>query len=294
MRIAVFLDVDNTLTEDFIQKQYAQALDCVPEYQELESKFEKDTNSQAFGDAIVKLFASKTFTEKKAKEVYDKVRKQKWTDGLLKRSDIDKYLVSSGPSYYINELAKEYDIPSENIRCSNYRFSREAPYTIDSCEAVNDQNKAGFVEEKKGKYDITIGVGDREKNDGPFLSQVTIPLLRAQTNDYISFSDFQSVNLVLNSLLKVAQADVADERLVDLLKEKCKQNPKLIEDIQKTYPSEPVDLDSYIQSLSIGKTLTLLKNKSLPTILGWLAGIFTAGFGAGVVIGKLVGGSGGK
>jgi hypothetical protein len=40
--------------------------------------------------------------------------------------------------------------------------------------------------------------------------------------------------------------------------------------------------------------LTLLKNKSLPTILGWLAGIFTAGFGAGVVIGKLVGGIGGK
>jgi phosphoserine phosphatase len=294
MRIAVFLDVDNTLTEDFIQQQYAQALDCVPEYRQLEAQFERNLDSQAFGDAIVKLFAPKNFTEKKAKEVYEKVRKQAWTDELLKRSDIDKYLVSSGPSYYIDQLAKEYDIPPENILCSIYLFSHEAPYTIESCKAVSNQKKAEFVAERKGKYDISIGVGDSERNDGPFLSQVTIPLLRARGSSYISFSEFQSVNLVINSLLKIAQAEVPDGELLELVKAKCKQNPKLIEDIQKTYPSEPVDLDSYIQSLSIGKTLTLLKNKSLPTILGWLAGIFTAGFGAGVVIGKLVGGIGGK
>jgi phosphoserine phosphatase len=67
MRIAVFLDVDNTLTEDFIQQQYAQALDCVPEYRQLEAQFERNLDSQAFGDAIVKLFAPRTSPKRKPK-----------------------------------------------------------------------------------------------------------------------------------------------------------------------------------------------------------------------------------
>jgi hypothetical protein len=57
--------------------------------------------------------------------------------------------------------------------------------------------------------------------------------------------------------------------------------------VQAGEPAE-IDVESYIQSLSIGKTLTLLKNKSLPTIIGWLVAIFTAGFGAEVVIGNVM------
>ncbi len=211
MHIAVFLDVDNTLTTDFIQKQYAKALECEAEYEVLEDKFQKEANSKAFGEELVKLFASKGFTQEKAREFFDKVPLQKWTDGLLKLGGIDKYLVSSGPNYYIDVLAERYKIPDENIFRSVYKFSRNSPFTIESCEAVSDQNKAKFVSERKGKYDITIGVGDSEKHDGPFLSQVTIPLLRGRTDEYISVSDFQSVILLIKGLLQIAEtAEVFD------------------------------------------------------------------------------------
>lgn len=222
MRIAVFLDVDNTLTTDFIQKQYAKALGCEAEYEVLEGKFQKEANSKAFGDELVKLFAAKGFTEKKAREVFDQVSLQKWTDGLLRLADIDKYLVSSGPNYYIDVLAERYKIPDENIFRSVYKFSQNPPFTIESCEAVSDQNKAKFVNERKGKYDITIGVGDSEKHDGPFLSQVTIPLLRGHTDEYISVTDFQSVILLINSLSQIAETaqvfDPGSQTIVQMVK----------------------------------------------------------------------------
>lgn len=246
MRIAVFFDVDNTLTKDFIQKQYAEELKCVPAYQNVEDKFGKDTDSDAFADEIIKLFHENGLTEARAKEVFPKVKLQNWTAELLRRKDIDIYLVSSGPNYYVDLLAAEYGIPKQNVKCSQYRFRDKSPYTIVSCDPVNKYTKARFVQENKGKYDIAIGVGDSEENDGLFLSQVTIPLLWAKDVNYISFSDFQLVKLVIDSLVDVSRPNVPDEELVDLVKAKCQQNPKLVQDLQTIYPIAPIDSDALL------------------------------------------------
>src|ERR1039457_1141208 len=144
MRVAVFLDVDNTLTTDFIQKQYAQVLGCEAEYCELETKFQKQAiKSKTFGDEIIKLFASKGFNEEKANAHFKDVHLQSWTDELLKMPNIDKYLVSSGPSYYIDALADRYNIPEENRCRSIYRFNHQSGL-IESCTAVDAQYKADF------------------------------------------------------------------------------------------------------------------------------------------------------
>ncbi|MGA2369590.1 MAG: hypothetical protein ACLPPV_19215 [Candidatus Korobacteraceae bacterium] len=205
MRIAVFLDVDNTLTTDFIQKQYARVLGCEQEYCKLEDDFQKQVvDSAEFGKQIIKLFASKNFTALAAKKHFKDVKLQAWTDELLRLPGIDKYLVSSGPSYYIDALAEQYQIPAEQRCRSVYKFNEETGI-VDSCAAVSSQNKADFVATRKEKYDITIGVGDSDKMDGPFLSHCTIPLLTARTANYISIPDFQSVILLIQRLSAIGE-----------------------------------------------------------------------------------------
>jgi hypothetical protein len=66
MRIAVFLDVDKTLTKDLIQQEYAKVFGCEPEYLALEAEFQSKRDSTKFGMELIRLFASQGFTEGKA------------------------------------------------------------------------------------------------------------------------------------------------------------------------------------------------------------------------------------
>ena len=192
MKIAVFLDVDKTLTLDFIQKEYAKALGCRPEYEKIENEFQrKQISSAEFGKEIIVLFASKHLTEDRAGELFSSVRLQPWTDELL-ALDIDKYLVSSGPSYYIDPLATKYRIPEKNVCRTVYRFDRRTRI-IDSCSSVDEQYKADFVRERVGEYDLTIGIGDNAKFDGPFVSHCTIPLLTVTTESTLHIPNFGAV-----------------------------------------------------------------------------------------------------
>jgi len=200
MEIAVFLDVDNTLTKDFIQRQYAKVLDCVTVYDRLEAQFQaKAIDSTEFGEQIIKLFAARQFTKLKAEQHFKDVDRQPWTDKLLKLPKVHKYLVSSGPSYYIDQLAEFYNIEPENICRTVYTFSAETGI-IEGCAAVSSQNKADFVNTRKDKYDITIGVGDSELFDGPFLSHCTIPLMTTKNTNCFQASDFQAVILLIQKL----------------------------------------------------------------------------------------------
>ncbi len=54
MKIAVFLDVDRTLTRDYIQQEYARALECEPEYLEVETRLQsQEITSTEFGERII-------------------------------------------------------------------------------------------------------------------------------------------------------------------------------------------------------------------------------------------------
>jgi phosphoserine phosphatase len=204
MKIAVFLDVDKTLTQDFIQKEYAKALGCSPEYEEIESAFQrKQISSAEFGTKIIGLFAAKELTEEKAEQLFGTVRLQAWTEELL-ALEVDKYLVSSGPSYYIDPLAAKYRIPEKNVCRTVYRFDRRTRI-IESCNAVDEQYKADFVRERVGAYDLTIGIGDNAKFDGPFVSHCTIPLLTVTTESTLHIPNFGAAIPLINKLLKLKE-----------------------------------------------------------------------------------------
>ncbi|MFZ0313236.1 MAG: HAD-IB family phosphatase [Candidatus Korobacteraceae bacterium] len=278
MRIGLFLDVDKTLTEGFIQEEYAKALKCQDAYSALEKQYQvKAITSENFGDKLIELFAGQNFTQVEANGHYDDIKLKPDAKELLEQQmqpgfKADVYLVSSGPNYYIDALAARYKIDAKNFCRSVYKFNQRTGL-IESCVAIADQDKADFVSKKKeeNEYDITIGVGDNAGLDGAFLSQCTIRFMTEQTGTYLHIPKLTSLLTLIQRLSDIAAASG---------------------EAGEAHAGKPteIDVESYIQSLSIGKTLTLLKNKSLPTILGWLAGIFTAGFGAGVVIGKLVGG----
>jgi phosphoserine phosphatase len=213
MRIAVFLDVDKTLTKDFIQQEYARVLGCESEYLALETEFQRTRDSTKFGKELIKLFASRGFTEGRAIDNFGRIVLQEWTDEMLKLPGVDKYLVSSGPSYYIDALAEKYEIPRESKSCSVYKFDSKT-HLIESCAAVSAENKADFVKRiissQKKPYAITIGVGDSPLMDGPFIAHCTIRLMTVPTDQAIYIPDFNSVILLIRRLSELAKDGVFD------------------------------------------------------------------------------------
>lgn len=172
MTIALFVDVDKTLTKNFIQQEFATALNCEGEYKALEAKFQgKQMNAVEFGREIISLFASKGFKEHQAEDIFGKVELQEWTTRLLSFRHIDKFLVSSGPNYYIDLLARKFLIPQENVCRSLYSFNRNTQI-IESCDAISEFDKEHFVDGKAKNYQITIGIGDHPDLD--FLYHVVL------------------------------------------------------------------------------------------------------------------------
>jgi 2-hydroxy-3-keto-5-methylthiopentenyl-1-phosphate phosphatase len=204
MRIGLFLDVDITLTVEPIQMAMATAIKCKPEYLRLEQKFSTaEISAVKFGDELIKLFAARNFTDEIAESVFPNVRLQPWAAELLSLG-LDTYLVSSGPNYYIDRLAQEYHIPSENVCSSVYGFNKLSG-VIESCKAADPASKDYFVSSRAGNYDVTIGIGDNPTLDS-FVSHCTISLLtasrsNARDNTHILIPNFSAVIILIHKLL---------------------------------------------------------------------------------------------
>jgi phosphoserine phosphatase len=224
MKIALFLDVDKTLTRDFIQHIYAKALGVEAEYQELEDEFQLGLNadkakakngisSAEFGTGLSKLFAAKRFTRAKAEDLFHNVDLWEHVDDIFKWQDkgIAIYLVSSGPNYYIDILARRNGIPPEKTKSSTYYF-RESDGVIYKCNSVNAQDKHDFVQREIKKYDLTIGIGDSDQHD-TFVSLCTISMYTTMQKDYIHLTQFSAVSRMLEKLLE--QTGPSDTGMLD-------------------------------------------------------------------------------
>jgi phosphoserine phosphatase len=247
MKVAVFLDVDKTLTKDYIQSGYAKALGCENEYRAIESKFQTgEIDSEQFGVELCKLFASRRFTHGTAIDKFDCVELQSWADRLLD-APIDRYLISSGPSYYIDELASRHNIPPDHVIRSEYYFDSKTGY-ISHCTAVDEHQKADFVQKNVAKHDITVGIGDNQTFDGPFVSHCTIQVLTTLSGSTLYAQSFRPVISLVEKLKTI------------------KENEAQL----------PIDEERHVTLLETIKTSTL---SDYLTIGGFLAALFTAGYG---------------
>lgn len=205
--IALFLDVDNTLTDGNIQATYARLLDCSDEYLAIERPFQADElSTEEFGQEITRIFSEHDFTESVATEAWQKVPVKRWTDRLL-RLPVHIYFVSSGPSYFIRPFAENYGIPSDNVLCSDYAF--DAKGRLLGCAApVGRKTKRQFVQRFASRHSLSVGVGDSPIQDGPFLDVCDIPMLIRRGGDrpspvadeYFQIPGFEPIHAFVSSL----------------------------------------------------------------------------------------------
>lgn len=154
MPIALFIDVDKTLTRKPIQEEFALALGCETQYYELERKYQAEAiSSGEFGTQIIRLFASKGFRRDQANEISNRIELQEWTPRILEMKGVEVFLVSSGPSYYIDHFAQKYNIPEGRVLRSQYKFARDTGI-IESCDAITAMDKAVFVKKKSSNYKL--------------------------------------------------------------------------------------------------------------------------------------------
>jgi phosphoserine phosphatase len=208
MGIGLFLDVDNTLTDGFIQQHYAVILGCEAEYRRLEDALQIRALSEFdFGGALIELFAAHGFTAEMAGSHFGAIPTHPWIEEIL-RLPVDHYLVSSGPSYYIDMLAKDHEIPASRVLCSRYGFDQQG--RIATCRAVTDAQKAQFVQRHRDQHMLTVGVGDSPERDGPFLSQCSVPVLfapgelRNANPNFFTMSSFGVLHSFLGNLCETS------------------------------------------------------------------------------------------
>ncbi len=182
MDVGLFLDVDNTLTSGFIQQGYARLLGIEDQYMEIEERFQKgNISADTFGQRLINLFNSTEFTEEYANNHFVGIKLAPHAENLL-HLPVPIYLVSSGPSYFVHRLAREHNIPLGNVLCSVYSF---CDGKLLDCDAVSPSKKRFFREEKAKRHFLTIGVGDDERHDGPFLTGCSIPILTMRSSSYL-------------------------------------------------------------------------------------------------------------
>lgn len=167
---ALFVDVDGVITKEAVNLQIARHLGVEQGMKEIEARFRGGSiGNEEFNRALVPLLRNAGFTAESMQKISPQIAYQDGYERLLSL-DLDKYLVSSGPSYYVLELARRFGIPRENVVCSEYRFD-ESGLLSKRVVGVSRHSKAAFVRARAREYRIAFGVGDNEVQDADFLSK---------------------------------------------------------------------------------------------------------------------------
>jgi phosphoserine phosphatase len=198
MDIGLFLDVDNTLTVGFIQQRFASLLGVQNEYSVIEDAFQREEiSSPEFGERIIALFNGAGFNEEYAKKHYSDVKQAAWVDDLL-QLPATKYLVSSGPSYFVRPFAQQHGIPEKNVLCSEYIFQNNG--MLERCKAVTGPHKQDFVAQRSEQHWVTIGLGDSFLKDGPFITACDIPILTSKAQGALAAESLETVRTLVSKL----------------------------------------------------------------------------------------------
>jgi HAD superfamily phosphoserine phosphatase-like hydrolase len=201
MSVGLFLDVDQTLTNGIIQHFFAREFGYESEFLEIEKEFqESGTAPKEFNSRLLPLMRRSGVTFSKLAEVGKKLPLQSWAEDLLKIEDAEIYLVSSGPNFYINNLAEKFGIPLERVYCSKYFFEEGTGLIQLNSQGVSVGGKADFVSQHAKKYAVSIGIGDDVTLDGPFISQCSLGFLTQPNESYFYAPNFELIRNTIRIL----------------------------------------------------------------------------------------------
>jgi phosphoserine phosphatase len=192
MQVAVFLDVDGVLTDKAINLQYAHLLGVQDKLVGLERLYaNREITNDEFNRGLIPLFREAGFSREFSEKNFKYMQMRGNTDKLLRASP-NTFLVTSGPSYFVDTLRKRRRLPKDRVLCSLYQFDKKG--LLQACiRPVNSAMKGSFVQERASKFDVSIGVGDSEQ-DLEFLSHCDIRvLLGGNRLEYFTVRELQPI-----------------------------------------------------------------------------------------------------
>lgn len=211
MSIGLFVDVDDVLTQEPINIQLARFLGVEKELLDIENDYNNNQiNNDQFNNVLIPLFQSKKLTQSFIIDNFNNFRMKIYYEDILNSCE-NVYLLSSGPSYFIDILAKKMSIPQDRVLCSKYKFDHQG--IIYTCSyPVNSFMKADFVKRNAETYDLTIGIGNNPEQDSAFLSNCDIKILMDEFRDgYISVRDFGTLIHLIQALKCVERLNPTEE-----------------------------------------------------------------------------------
>jgi HAD superfamily phosphoserine phosphatase-like hydrolase len=214
MDVGLFLDVDGVLTEKPVNMQYAQLLKVEDKLKRLERRWAKGVITNAeFNRAFIPIFQKAKFSLEYARKKYRDIQMREDARDLLSTIRDTTFIVTSGPSYFVDLLAKEYKIPGDRVLCSRYEFDNDG--LIKACSSPSTRSKkAKFVEQRAKNFDISIGVGDTEQ-DIDFLSHCTVRVMTsARQHDYLTITQLQPIIDLVHKVESAANAKLEVRHLL--------------------------------------------------------------------------------
>jgi phosphoserine phosphatase len=230
MEVGLFLDVDGVLTEMPVNMQYAQCLGVAAKLEDLETRWAAGsiTNTQ-FNREFIPIFREKAFSLKLAQKYYGDIVLRDDARELLSATRATTFIVTSGPSYFVDLLAKQHGIPKARVLCSRYEFDGDGLIKVCSKPSTRLQ-KAKFVGQHVKNFDISIGVGDTDQ-DIDFLSHCTVRLMMSghradqlkMTQDYITTVQLQPITDLVQRAKSAASAKLDLRYLLkdEILRSRC-------------------------------------------------------------------------
>ena len=104
MTIGLLLDVDNTLTQGFIQQRYAALIKVEANYLTIEKQYESnEVTSGRFSEQRINLFNRTEFNDEFAKDKFAKIALKDFADHCLRQI----CFVSAGPNYYVQRRSEK-------------------------------------------------------------------------------------------------------------------------------------------------------------------------------------------
>ncbi len=192
MEVGLFLDVDGVLNHKAVNLQYAQLLGVENKLNELEKRFaNREITNDEFNAEFIPLFRGAQFTKEFAQKNYSNIQMRSNAKQLIAACP-NTFIVTSGPSYFIDKLAKENDLRDDRILCSRYQFDHEELLSRDVIP-VTSTMKGDFVSKLASRFDVSIGVGDTEQ-DTEFLSHCDVRILMAGNRlEYLNVRELQPI-----------------------------------------------------------------------------------------------------
>lgn len=195
MSIGLFLDLDGVLTPKAVNLQYAAMLGVEPDLLALEDNYANGLidNSQ-FNKVFIPLFRAKGFTLKFAQDNFRKIVFSPYAEELILLNFPDTFIVSSSPSYFLDQFATKYKIPPENVICSRYAFDDDG--LLASCDSpAGVLEKAEFVSQRINRFSVSVGVGDSPDQDAKFMNHCSLKILMGgERRNYLHAIDLPAVH----------------------------------------------------------------------------------------------------